>query len=78
MFVRNEQHLQKSMFGSINSLPEKILKRLEEGVEKRTDDTKAMGECPTLGRKSAADRAVANRTGRPAAVDPVLTYSTPS
>ena len=29
MFTRNEQHLQKSMFGSINSLPEKILKRLE-------------------------------------------------
>ncbi|MCJ7737435.1 MAG: transposase [Anaerolineae bacterium] len=29
MFVRNKQHLQKLMFGSINSLPEKILKRLE-------------------------------------------------
>ena len=29
MYRKNKQHLQKSMFGSINSLPEKILKRLE-------------------------------------------------
>jgi hypothetical protein len=29
MFVANNQHLQMFMFGSINSLPEKILKRLE-------------------------------------------------
>jgi len=29
MFVANNRHLQMSMFGSINSLPEKILKRLE-------------------------------------------------
>jgi len=29
MFERNQQHLQVSMFGSINSLPEKILKRVE-------------------------------------------------
>lgn len=29
MFVANNQHRQMSMFGSINSLPEKILKRLE-------------------------------------------------
>ena len=29
MFAPNKRHLQMSMFGSINSLPEKILKRLE-------------------------------------------------
>ena len=26
MYRKNKQHLQKSMFGSINSLPEKILR----------------------------------------------------
>jgi len=30
MFVPNDKHLQMSMFGSINSLPEKLQKRLEE------------------------------------------------
>jgi hypothetical protein len=30
MFVPNDQHLQMAMFSSINSLPEKLLKRLEE------------------------------------------------
>jgi len=52
-----------------------------EGVEKRTDDTKALGRCPTPGRKTAPDRAIVSRTGRPAVdsphwADPVLTYST--
>ncbi len=30
MYRKNKQHLQKSMFGTINSLPEKVRKRLEE------------------------------------------------
>ena len=30
MFAPNDQHLQMSMFGSINSLPEKLRERLEE------------------------------------------------
>ncbi|MCP4488787.1 MAG: transposase, partial [Gammaproteobacteria bacterium] len=30
MFRKNEQHLQMSLFSSINALPEKLQKRLEE------------------------------------------------